>query len=174
MILFLPAVKTEDTSKFSSIYYEYKNLMANRAYDILNDKGLAEDAVQNAFLKILKSINCVDEVKSTRTKCFVVIVTENCAKDIYRKERRERELELDYDERADYLEDEIEVKLSVEEIKRRIRKLPDIYSDTLLLKYFNDLSDKDIASALSVSVAAVRKSLLRGKKMLLKEVAENE
>lgn len=176
LAVILAELKTEEKSKFSSVYYEYRTLMANRAYSILNDHGLAEDAVQNAFLKILKNIKCIGEVKSTRTKNFVVIVTENCAKDIYRKEHRVRFVDLDDIDISENIENEIEAKMTAENIRRLINELPDIYTDVLLLKYFNGLSDKEIASALSVSLATVRKRLLRGKQRLsvLKEDDQND
>lgn len=176
LVLLLSTLETEEEkSKFKAIYYEYRMLMANRAFDILGDRGLTEDAVQNAFLKILKNIKCVGEVKSTKTKNFVVIITENCAKDIYRKERRTRLFKhMDYDESTDYLEDEIETKISVENVKRQIGELPEAYSDVLLLKYFNGLSDREIASALSLTVAAVRKRLYRGRQRLLALKGEDE
>ena len=45
-----------DKSKFEQLYIKYRNHMLNRAYDILGDRGLAEDAVHNAFLSISQTI----------------------------------------------------------------------------------------------------------------------
>lgn len=164
LALYLTMLSDErDKTKFSSVYYKYRYLMANRAFDILRDKGLAEDAVQDAFLRILKNLAAVGEVDSARTRNFVVIVTENCAKDIYRREHRAEVVELT-DDAGEYFV--TEDNLAVEEIKRQIAALPEIYSDTLSLKFFNELSDKEIASALSVSVSTVRKRLLKGREML--------
>ena len=46
---------SEGKKNFEELYNKYKNLMLNRAYDIIKDSGLAEDAVHNAFLNILNT-----------------------------------------------------------------------------------------------------------------------
>ena len=45
----------EDKAKFSNLYEQYKNLMFYIARDILKDEHLAEDAVQEAFIRIAKN-----------------------------------------------------------------------------------------------------------------------
>ena len=60
-------------SKFEELYYQYRKLMHWRAKQILNDDMLAEDAVHEAFIKIIRHMNKISEVKCNKTKCFVVI-----------------------------------------------------------------------------------------------------
>ena len=68
---------TDDKNKLELIYNQYKNLMLNRAYDILKDRGLAEDAVHNAFIRILKNLDKISEINCPKTKSFVVVIVEN-------------------------------------------------------------------------------------------------
>lgn len=44
----------EEKSKFEELYYQYRKLMHWRAKQILTDDMLAEDAVHEAFIKIIR------------------------------------------------------------------------------------------------------------------------
>ncbi len=158
----------EDKSKFEAVYLKYKNLMLNRAYDILKNSGLAEDAVHNAFLSILKNLQKIGGVEAKETRGYVMVIAENAAKKIYNKEHKITTVELN-DSIADIsAEEEVINKVSVEQLKENIYSLSDIYKNVLILKYYNGLSDKEIAAALGIPVSTVRKRILRGKKLLLK------
>lgn len=162
----------EDKSKFEAVYLKYKNLMLNRAYDILKNSGLAEDAVHNAFLSILKNLPKIGGVEAKETRGYVMVIAENAAKKIYNKEHKITTVELN-DSIADIsAEEEVINKVSVEQLKENIYSLSDIYKNVLILKYYNGLSDKEIAAALGIPVSTVRKRILRGKKLLLKSREE--
>lgn len=173
LIFYLQLIDSkEEKSKFESLYLTYRNLMLNRAYDILHDTGLAEDAVHNAFLRILKNPQKIIDVNSIKSKAFVMIIAENEAKRIYNKEHRATFVNLNEDIMESGFEEKLEDDFNVHIIKKRIEQLPDIYTDVFILKYFNDLTDKQIASTLSISVSAVRKRLLRGKHLLLSNIKD--
>lgn len=163
----------DDKNKFELIYNQYKNLMLNRAYDIIRDRGLAEDAVHNAFLNILKNLSKIDDVDSKKTKGFVIVITENCAKKIYNKQKKIVSISIDDNAPTDNLEEEFEVKEQIRIIKERIKLLPDIYREVLILKYYNELSDKEISQVLNVPATTIRKRIYRGRLQLLRGV-ENE
>lgn len=171
LAIYLSMIDNEDDkSKFESVYLKYKSLMLNRAYDILKDSGLAEDAVHNSFLSILKNLSKINDVNSKATKSYVLVIVENAAKDVYNKEHKISTVNFKGDESDISAEDNFENKNAVETIKKQIESLPEIYIGVMILKYFNDLNDSEIASALAISVAAVRKRITRGKKLLLSEI----
>ena len=45
------------SQKIERIYHQYKNLMYQEAYQILKDQALAEDTLQQSFLKIIDNID---------------------------------------------------------------------------------------------------------------------
>lgn len=47
----------EEKSKMEALYITYKGLMLKIAYDISKDYDLANDALHNAFLKIVHHLN---------------------------------------------------------------------------------------------------------------------
>ena len=76
-----------DEDKFEKIYEQYGRLMYSKAYEILQDHYLAEDAVSEAFIRILKNLRKLDdEVPSARTASFVVTVVKNVALTMIQKE----------------------------------------------------------------------------------------
>lgn len=168
LAVYLSMIDNEkDRSKFESVYLKYRNLMLNRAYDILKDSGLAEDAVHSAFLRILKNLSKIDKADDLKTRLFVTVIIDNVAKTMYNKERKVILTELtDIDAKIN-IEEIIEDRDAVQHIMEAVGSLPETYSYVIFLKYFNKFSDKEIASALDISVSAVRKRLLRGKKRLV-------
>ena len=67
--------------------YEYK--MHGIAYSILNNKGQAEDAVQDAFLKLIPHLGDINSVASVETKRSITYIIKNISIDIYRRHRKE-------------------------------------------------------------------------------------
>lgn len=72
--IFLMMLDTEDEkSRFVQLYHQYRKLMHYEAKRILKDDHLAEDAVQEAFLRIAKNFHKVGEIFCPQTKNFTVI-----------------------------------------------------------------------------------------------------
>lgn len=136
------------------------------AFDILKDEQLAEDAVHNAFIKLIKYLDKIDENNCHKTKAFIVIVIESVSKDMYRK--RKRTLEISYSDNVSYrISDDFTLTaFEAEYIASKIEMLPEIYRNVLVLKYLQELDDKEIADILSIKQATVRKRLERAKIML--------
>lgn len=164
----------EDKSKFEDIYLKYKNLMLNCAYDILHDSVLAEDAVHNAFLSVLKNMSKIKNVDTKETKGYVIVIVENAAKKIYAQEHKIHTLELSGNEADVNIEERYESKATVQFVKQQIESLPDIYRTVMTLKYYNDLDNKEISSVLSIPYETVRKRIFRGKQLLISRIKECE
>lgn len=128
----------EEKDQFVQIYNTYRNLMYYVARKILKDDYLAEDAVHNAFLKIIKHLEKLGDLHCHKTKNFLVIIVENTAKDIYNKQKRNNvfldslETELPNDKN---LEDDILNHLEAYEIVKEIQLIPEIYRDVLMLPH---------------------------------------
>lgn len=147
--------------------------MLSRAYEILRDTGLAEDAVHNAFIRILQNIAKLDDVESPRTKSFVVIVAENVAKTMYAKNMRQNVVPLDETYQSPVsIAEAAESRISAEYVAQKIAELPEQYSRVMMLKYLNQLTNREIASALKISEAAVRKRLERARRELSRLLEE--
>ena len=65
-------------------YKLYEQKMYHVAYCILRDEGLAEDAVQEAFLKLMKSNVDFKDVKSDECKQYIITIIKHASIDIYK------------------------------------------------------------------------------------------
>jgi RNA polymerase sigma-70 factor (ECF subfamily) len=171
LAFYLALAADSDKSLLEQLYIRYRNLMLTKAYEILGEPTLAEDAVHEAFMRIMKNTSKLDAADSPRTKGYVMIVVENAAKTIYAKNHRQKIIELD-ENMADNsdVSDRIESKMQAEMLADVIARLPDRYREILLLRYLHGLSDKEISSSLSITQQTVRKRLERARNALKKHL----
>ncbi len=171
--LYLTYLETqEEKSKLEKLYYKYKALMKYVALNILEDDGIADDAVHEAFMKLTRYLDGLDEIESHKTKAFIVIVIRSVALDMLSKEKRHRIYCLeDIEDIADFSNDIFE-NLEIENIYTALNSLPDTYRDIIQLKVYYNLSDKQISDILCISSSAVRKRLQRARSALKKSLKE--
>jgi RNA polymerase sigma-70 factor (ECF subfamily) len=155
----------DEKSKFESLYLTYRKLMFHVANGILNDEGLAEDAVHQAFLKILENFDKVGEISCHKTRSYVVIIVRNAAINMYN--RRKRHPAVPIEEAAFCAAGEkLERTDDLDSLAKAVLKLPAIYKDALKLKNVQEFSNAEIAGMLGISETAVRKRLERARRML--------
>lgn len=171
MLLFYTAMieAPKGKRKFEKLYLEYRQTMHCAAFRILQDAHEAEDAVHQAFLKIIGHLEKINENDCHKTKAFLVIVVENAAIDIYR--RRKRESAVSFEEMEPVLAGNEDGGQS-NAIIRAICRLPAAYSTVLRLKYSHGYENEEIAAILNISEENVRQRLSRGKKKLAQLLEE--
>ena len=99
LLFYLSLIETEeDKAKFERLYNQYRNLMKSIALDKLGDDWFAEDAVNDAFVKLARHVKTIDEDNCHKTKGLFVIVIKNICKDKIRKERSRQEKLISIDE----------------------------------------------------------------------------
>ena len=165
--LYLSLVEEGQESKFEKVYYQYKDLMYYISYEVLFNERDAEDAVQEAFLRIAKNLSKIGEVKAKETKNFVVIITKREAMKIYNKKKK----------RCEAVDVDLEtIKMSenhvLNTVSLAIEKLPYKFSSLLTLKYVMGYSGKEISEITGLSENNVRQQLFQGRKMLSEMLGE--
>ena len=171
LTFYLNLIDSEDKKdKFESLYLKYRKHMKYIAIKILGDEQLAEDAVHNAFLKILNHLNKFQNIDCQETRNLIVIIIRSVSIDMYRKRKKEFE-------NTDILDKELSVEtdfsmIEVDNILKEIDVLPDIYKDILLLKVEYGYKDREIAKLLGIKVDTVSKRLERARKQLKKQLNE--
>lgn len=164
----------EEKDKFEYLYKRYAPLLKHVAYQKLHDEQLAEDAVHNAFLNIIKSFCKIDDPTSHKTRHFLVIVTERAAIDILRTNNRVIHVDFDRVEPTLSVTPDMLDGVAVEELSRMIAALPENYRIVLELRVYHQLSEKQIAKVLNISYGAVRKRLERARSYLAARLQEQE
>ncbi len=167
MILLLAFSSAEEKDAFEYIYTRYKGLMLQKAYAILHDRMLAEDAVSEAFIRIYRNMHKLDDPTSNRSLAFVMTVVRNAALTLLSRENRQP-AELPDEERADPfdLEQHVLSELSSERIYALLNGMSEELRSVFLLKYAHDLSHRQIAGLLGISENNVTVRLHRARKKL--------
>lgn len=171
----------KDISKFTEIYIKHRTMMYRIALSVLKNPQDAEDAVQEAFLKLAKNISKIDEVSAKKTEAFLVILVRNTAIDLYRAKHHEQDkVELNEENDMDIIEsteatDILSGIISVEGYRRLVglmEKMSDTYKDTLKLRFIFEWTNGEIAELLGISKNAVEFRVSHGRAMLIKKLRE--
>ncbi|MCR4599118.1 MAG: RNA polymerase sigma factor [Acetatifactor sp.] len=166
----MPVFKELDSNaniRFDELYHKYAKNMHRQTFDILKDVHEAEDAVQEAFIRIWGSMDKVQKFDEPRVESFLICVARNAAIDIYRKKKDRWHREEPYDESFPYAFDPV---LAVDEnsFQEKILRFPNREREVIDLKYTYGFRYWEIAKILGISVVAVKKDLKRAKERLKK------
>jgi len=161
--------KTEDASKIAELYSMYEQKMFYEARGILNDDQLAEDAVQEAFLKLIRHRDRLSTLRPQQISSYVWQTLRSTAIDIYRKNKRERERICDIEEAEKIIGENDSLNDGVICL---IDDLPPKYKAIAVCRLKHGLSVKETASVLKLTESCVRKRYERARK-LLAEILED-
>ena len=171
MLIFYTAMlpAPEEKRKFERLYRQYRQTMYCAAFRILKDPHDAEDAVHQAFLRLVDHLEKINENDCHKTRGFLVTIVENAAIDIYRQ--RKRKSGIPFDEVCAEVSPREDVPESAA-FARAFARLPVAYSTVLRLKYSHGYENGEIATLLKLSEENVRQRLSRGKKKLARLLEE--
>lgn len=178
LLYYLSLVETtEDESKLSKIYYEYNKLMMYTALNILKNSDLAQEAVNDAFERIIKNMHKIknEEIYSHKTKSFLVKIVMNTSIDKLKEEKKHRCINFEDINEVSVLSlhNNIDDLMNVQSVYEAIYQLPERYREILELKLYRHFTDKEIAKFLNISHNAVRKRLQRAREFLI-EILQKE
>lgn len=163
----------KEKTKIEQIYSQYYKLLLYIAMEMLHDQIIAEDAVHEAFVKIIKNIGKINLDKPKETKRYIVVIIERTCLDILRKQKRQVEISLDalnvYGEFADET-NHIECIHEVTLLKQILDKMPELTRNIFQLKYGSGYDNSEIAKMLHITEITVRQRILRGKREIKKNL----
>ncbi|MCM1062682.1 MAG: sigma-70 family RNA polymerase sigma factor [Eubacterium sp.] len=165
----------EEKSKFEQLYRLYRQDMYKTAYGILENKYDTEDAVHEAFMRVMKKLTKISEINCHQTHAYLLIIVKNTALKILKKRKNTIAVDTDTIEIADDfgLEEYVISNMEVESIKHILEQLSDDYYEVLFLELFMEFSISDIAEQLGLTYENTKKRLQRAKKKF-KEIAEEK
>ena len=113
-----------DRQTMTELYETYEQKMFGIANAILHNDWQAEDAVHEAFVRMVPYLSRCKDVNDEKTKILIVRVIKSAAIDIYRKNKRENTYILDSEE--DWIEDKhnpVEVYLATLSAGEMLKKI---------------------------------------------------
>ena len=168
-----------DRDKFDLIYSKYRNIMLHKAYGILRDPHLAEDAVSDAFLRIYRNIGKISDPLSNQSIAYIITITRNTALSIYKKAGRAAGESVDSDALGDVadvsadVESNVIANIEAKRIYSLIDGLNERYKQVFLLKFAHGHSHGEIGRMLGMTEGNVTVTLHRARKVLMGLLAEH-
>lgn len=169
----MPAVVTEvleeegDRELFAQIYCQFYNKMLRLARQILPSQTQAEDAVHDAFLKIIQHFDDLKAVPEERRIYWVATVTKHAALDLLRKEGRDLPMDEEVQKRLPAAPAEEGGFRTLVEL---IRRMPETYRRVLELRFLTEWSHAEIAQELHITEGAVKTRVARGRQLLIESM----
>ncbi|MGN6700586.1 MAG: RNA polymerase sigma factor [Thermomicrobiales bacterium] len=156
----LAAVQRRDERAIAALYDRYGGLAFGLAYRILDDRGAAEDVVQDAFMSVWRrAVSFQLDRGSVRT--WLLSIVHHRAIDRLRgaagKTRRDEPLdEIDRIAQVDDPWREVSIRVQGDVLKRGLATLPEAQRQTIELAYFGGYTQQEIATAMDVPVGTVK------------------
>ena len=162
MAVLLAALESDaDRQKFIEIYEQYHAQMERTAIRILKEQSDVEDAVQNAFMQIIRHFEKIFEIPCEELPFWIISIVKNEARIILRKNQRTVPLE-DWEGFTKSIDDISEYT----ELVDLFTRLPQTYRSVLEMKMLYGYSDNEISKRMGISKTAVSSRATRGRAML--------
>ena len=146
---------------FEVILNRYKSRVYTYIFLIVRNKELTEDIFQEAFIKAIATIQQGRYVESGRFLGWINRIAHNLIIDHFRKEKNENTfstdgLEYDFVNNSKYseksFEDVINNEQVLQDVVHLVNYLPDSQQEVVRMRFFEDLSFKEIADRTNVSI----------------------
>ena len=164
MLLYLSMLDTqEEKDKFTLVYEQYQQFCWYVAYQLLGDAHLAEDAVQETFLKVIRYFPQYQSRGKFRG--FLYKVASNTCTDLWRKTGAVSLTEDMEFQETGYARSEAEVNFQY-----MVRSLSEELREVVYLKFAQELTLREISMVTQIPMRTVQSRLRRALKIMKKEM----
>jgi len=165
---------------FRSLLAAHQDKVYNQAYRMLGNREEAEEATQDVFLRIYRSL---DEFRGeSKLSSWIFRITANvCISRLRRKQLKVASLDepvgsLDKTAAALIPDDQpgpaeqLESQEMAETLRAQVRRLPPDWAQAIGLHHFQGMSYEEVAEAMGIPRATVATYILRGRRQLAKQL----
>lgn len=146
---------------FDSLLRRHQEKTFGYIYRIVKNEDIANDIFQETFVKAILTIKQGRYTENGKFPAWISRIAHNLIIDYYRQEKSENMQSTDIEE-LDILnkkelcegtiEDQIILNQIRDDVKMLIRHLPDLQREVLIMRYYKNLSFKEIAEKTGVSI----------------------
>ena len=161
--------------EFTILFNRYKKKIYNYVLRMTSDTMLAEDVVQNVFLKLYENL---DRIYNKESVNFWLITTaRNEMYSHFRSLKRkadEHQADLEEVDLATpiSLEYEFDIRELREMILKELDSLPEEQKEVFILKEYTGMNYKEIAAVLSIDTELVKSRLYKTRQKLMKRLSK--
>ena len=166
---------------FAELIKRHKSKVYSTIYLIVKDRYLAEDLLQDVFIKVIHKMKGGQYNDEGKFLPWVVRIAHNLAIDYFRRNKRYPTIVMDEGmnifNSLNFAEDSTEsIQIKGENealIRSLIQKLPESQREVVLMRHFSDMSFQEIADSTGVSIntalGRMRYALINLRKELTKQ-----
>lgn len=143
---------------FDVLVRRHKKEIFQRIYLIIKDKTIAEDILQDTFIKIVRSIKTDVYNEDGKFLPWAITVARNLCLDYKRRERRPKYLcchvpmPENFSKQSTTIKCRISEKQLQQQIEYILNQLPQAQKEVIKYRHFEEMSFKEIATAMGTSV----------------------
>ena len=164
--------KKGDAKAQYKLYKLYCKGMFNVAARMTNNRSLAEDVLQDAFIKAFSEMHKLKDEKAFGGWLKRIVI--NRCIDVTRKEKMVfADMETLRNQHLEIAE-EVDSNIDPELVHRLIKKLPDGAREILVLRALEGYKHAEIGKKLGISESTAKTQFFRAKQLLAKMLKENE
>lgn len=166
-------IQQGDQRAFRQLVDQYLSPLYRFAHRMMGDQTIAEDVVQDTFVKVWYQATCWQPGKAKLSTWLHSLVHHRCI-DLYRKNvcptvNLEKANEIAVPKSTDSI---YQLEIS-EQIAKALQQLPERQRTAILLCYYQGLSGQETAELLNTSIEALESLLRRGRKTLRHKLLSN-
>lgn len=167
---------------FDILLDRYKDKVYSYIYYIVRNEDLAEDIFQETFVKAIITIQQGRYTENGKFSAWLTRIAHNLVIDVFRQERNENiisndETEIDLFNNIKLSDETIETKLvnnqTLADVRHLVNYLPDNQREVIYMRFYQDMSFKEIAEATNVSINTAL-GRMRYALMNLRKIAEEK
>jgi RNA polymerase sigma-70 factor (ECF subfamily) len=147
---------------YNEIVAAYSGDLFRFAYWLARDRDVAQDLVQETFLRAWKSIDRLQSTAAAKSWLLTILRRENAR----RFERVQPQLSEVPTESLPATRTEYDTSTEAFVLRRALERLPEDYREPLLMQVIHGYSQKEIAEHLGISVAGAGTRLFRARQQL--------
>lgn len=150
-----------ENEAFDILLSRHRTRVYSYIYHIVKNRDLADDIFQETFVKAIVTINQGRYTETGKFPAWITRIAHNLIIDYYRQEKSENLQSCDSEyvdilNRKELSEDTIEDSMVTEQIhkdiKRLVMALPESQREVLIMRYYKNMSFKEIADMTNVSI----------------------
>ena len=153
---------------FESMVHAYSKDLYRYGYWLSKDSAIAEDLVQETFLRAWRAIDSLNDAKAAKSWLFTILRRENARR--FEKKSAQAELTSLDDEMVEIFATVDDDFASIDNmaVRAAIRQIPTSYSEPLVLQVIGGYSCEEIAAIIDVKPGAVMTRVFRARQKLRK------
>lgn len=150
-------VKQGDENAFELLYDSYSAALFGVCLKIVNEQEIAEDVLQDAYLKIWSNIHSFDNSKGT-IFTWMLNIARNTAIDKYRqlKKRNISAIQNASNDVSNVLSNSEELNVNTIGINELIKQLPEDQREIIEYLYFKGYTQQELSDELNIPLGTVK------------------